>query len=93
MNRMNNQPGLPPVGVPMLEQVIQQRQQQKMQAVQGRAQMAMAMFQGLLPMESQTPKLQRCRELVNLAFSTAEYFNTRAIEPLKEDEPTIVKDE
>jgi len=89
---MNDRMNLPPVGVPNLEDLMQRRQQQKMQYIQGRAQMAMAMFQTLVSKESQTPKLPRCRELINLAFDAGEYFNTRAIEPLKEEAATIIKD-
>lgn len=87
-DRMN----LPPVDVPDLRKTAQQRAQQKMQFVQSRAQTAFTLLGSLLALEKQTPKLSRCRELINLAFAAGDYFNTQAVAPLKEDEQTIVKD-
>lgn len=89
----NDRMKLPPVDVPDLGKLMQQRAQQKMQFVQSRAQTAFTLLNGLLALEEQTPNLPRCRELINLAFQTGEYFNTLAVAPLKEDQPTIVKDE
>jgi len=89
----NDRMKLPPVGVPDLGQVMQQRAQQKMQFVQNRAQMAFTLLGTLLALEDGVPKLPRARELINLAFQAGDYFNTLAVAPLKEEQSTIVKDD
>lgn len=88
----NDRMKLPPVGVPDLQKVMQQRAQQKMQFVQARAQTAFTLLGSLLALEQKPPDLPKCRELINRAFQAGEYFNTQAVVPLKEDEQTIVKD-
>jgi hypothetical protein len=71
---------------------MEQHAKQVVKAAQGRANMAMGMLHCLLGREQDTPNLPKCKELINLAFAMSEYFQTRAVEPLKETVPTIVED-